>query len=66
MNTKKSHKLFSLVMLILIVGTVVASASIAAYNIYDYKKEQKLKADAIAALADASSEAGSEQAKEQA
>ncbi len=53
MNTKRSHKIFSLVMLILILGTVVASAALALYNVYDYKHQQKLQEEAYAALAEA-------------
>lgn len=60
MNTKRSHKIFSLVMLILIVSSIVASASLAIYNVYDYKHQQKLQEEAYAALAEATSETASE------
>lgn len=50
MNTKKSHKIFSLIMLVLIVASVVASAGIAVYNIYEYNKEMKLQEDLYAGL----------------
>lgn len=54
MNTKRSHKIFSLIMLVLIVATVVASASVAIYNIYEYKQQMKLQEDMYSALNDAS------------
>ncbi len=60
MNTKRSHKIFSLVMLILIVSSIVASASLAIYNVYDYKHQQKLQEEALAALEASTSEATSE------
>lgn len=41
MNTKKGHKLFALIMLILIVASVVATAVVTAYNVYDFKKQQE-------------------------
>lgn len=62
MNTKRSHKIFSLVMLIMITATVVASAGLAIYNVYDYKHQKKLQEEAYAALAEAASETTSEEA----
>ncbi|WOO88235.1 hypothetical protein R2F61_04735 [Mollicutes bacterium LVI A0078] len=56
MNTKRSHKIFSLVMLILIVATVVATAILSAYNVYEYKQQQKLQEAAYAAIEESASE----------
>lgn len=57
MNTKKSHKIFSLVMLILIVATVVAATAVAVYNMYDYKQQQKAYDELLSATSEVSSEA---------
>lgn len=43
-------------MLILIVGTVVATAALASYNVYTYNKEKKLKEAAYAAIEESASE----------
>lgn len=64
MNTKKSHKIFAIVMLVLMVGSVVASAGLALYNVVDYKEQQKAKEELATALADASSESTSESTSE--
>ncbi len=61
MNSKRSHKIFALVMLIMIVASVVATAALSIYNVYDYKHQQQLKEDALAAI-DAVSETASEAA----
>lgn len=60
MNTKKSHKIFSLIMLILIISSIVATASVAIYNIYDYKHQQTLREEALSAISAASSDVASE------
>ncbi len=57
MNTKRSHKIFSLVMLILIVATVVAATAVAMYNVYDYKQQQKAYDELLSAASEVSSEA---------
>lgn len=59
MNTKRSHKIFSLVMLILILGSIVASAGIGIYNVYNIKHQMKLIDEATASSA-VSSEVASE------
>ncbi len=41
MNTSKGHKIFSLVMLFLILGTIVFATIIGAKSIYDYKQQTK-------------------------
>ncbi len=56
MNTKRSHKIFALVMLILIVASAVATAAVAAYNVYDYKQQQKAYDELITAASETSSE----------
>lgn len=43
-------------MLILIVATVVATAILSAYNVYEYKQQQKLQEAAYAAIEESASE----------
>lgn len=47
MNSKKSHKIFAFIMLVLIIGTVVASALITSYNMYKYKQQQDLQQEIL-------------------
>lgn len=60
MNTKKSHKIFSLIMLILILSSVVATTSVAIYNVYDFKHQEKLNDEAQSDTDTASSDVASE------
>lgn len=64
MNSKKSHKLFSLTMLILIVGSIVLGTVISLWNVYEVKHERKMREDAIAAMTEAASESTSESTSE--
>lgn len=65
MNTKRSHKIFAIVMLVLMVGSIVASAGVALYNVVDYKAQKKAQEEVATALAESASEATSETASEE-
>ncbi len=49
MNTKKSHKIFSLVMLILIVGSIATAAVVSTYNVIEYQHQLKQAEESQAA-----------------
>lgn len=49
-ETKTSHKIFSIIMLVLIVGTTIGTFVVTTISIIEHKQEQKANEEAYAEL----------------